>query len=148
MLDLFKDYSDYSQVNLGMRHNVEDSYVGGRYADWDQHLSFTASSTSYVPSELESYLGKPPIPRSDTFDILGWWKSNSVEYPTLSRMACDVLAVPASTVVSESPFSIGRRIISDFRSRLTPKNVEALICLQDWMRASGIISLLLSILYD
>jgi len=52
-------------------------------------------------------------------------------------MAWDVLAVPASTVTSESAFSMGRRIISDFRSRLTPKNVEALICLQDWLRASG-----------
>ncbi|CAN6228584.1 unnamed protein product, partial [Urochloa humidicola] len=106
-------------------------------ADWDQHLSLNASPTIEVPSELENYLKKGLIPRTETLDILSWWKSNSVEYPTLSRMARDVLAVPASTVASESAFSTGRRIISDLRSRLTPKNVEALICLQDWIRASG-----------
>jgi hypothetical protein len=59
-------------------------------------------------------------------------------------MARDVLAVPASTVASESTFSTGRRTISDFRSRLTPQNVEALICMQDWIRASGIITFKLS----
>ena len=69
-------------------------------------------------------------------------------YSTLSRMAHDVLVVPASTVASESAFSTGRRIISDFRSRLTPKTVEALICLQDWMRASGTLSFQLLALYD
>jgi hypothetical protein len=79
-------------------------------------MSHNVPSTSEIPSKLEAYLAKPPIPQSDTFDILAWWKSNSVEYPTLSRIARDVLAVLASTVASESAFSIGRRIISDFRS--------------------------------
>ena len=30
-----------------------------------------------------------------------------------------------------------KRLISDFRSRLSPKTVEELMCLQDWFRASG-----------
>ncbi|CAO2146641.1 unnamed protein product [Urochloa humidicola] len=141
LLDLFMDYSQVSTGNQHTTQQVATSEVvtnaGGRYADWDQHLSLNASPTIEVPSELENYLKKGLIPRTETLDILSWWKSNSVEYPTLSRMARDVLAVPASTVASESAFSTGRRIISDLRSRLTPKNVEALICLQDWIRASG-----------
>ncbi|KAL6888962.1 hypothetical protein ACP4OV_009988 [Aristida adscensionis] len=111
--------------------------ASGRYADWDSHMSSTATSEIEVPSELETYLNKPPIPRGGQFDILAWWKSNAFEYPTLSRMARDILVVPASTVASESAFSTGGRVISDFRSRLTPGTVEALVCLQDWMRASG-----------
>jgi inhibitor of KinA sporulation pathway (predicted exonuclease) len=83
------------------------------------------------------YLAKTRIPRSKSFDILAWWKSNSSEYPTLSRMAQDVLAIQASTVASESAFSTGRKLISEFRTRLTPKTVEALICAQDWIRASS-----------
>ena len=62
---------------------------------------------------------------------------SSVEYPTLSRMARDILAVPASTVASESAFSTGSRVLSDFRSRMTAETVEALVCLQDWIRATG-----------
>ena len=56
-------------------------------------------------------------------------------------MARDILVIPASSVPSESAFSMGRRIISDFRSRLAPKTVEALICLQDWIRGTGIVLL-------
>ncbi|CAN6249627.1 unnamed protein product, partial [Urochloa humidicola] len=55
-----------------------------------------------------------------------------------SRSACrDVFAAPATTVPSESAFSTGGRVISDYRSQLTSKNVEALICLQDWLKAEG-----------
>jgi hypothetical protein len=68
-----------------------------------------------IPSELETYLKKPTtIPRTDTFDILSWWKSNSMECPTLSGIARDVLAVPASNVASESAFGMGRRTILGF----------------------------------
>jgi hypothetical protein len=42
------------------------------FADWDQHLSSNASSITEVPSELETYLRKPTIPRTDTLDILSW----------------------------------------------------------------------------
>jgi len=52
-------------------------------------------------------------------------------------MARDLFAAAASTVASESAFSTSGRVISDYRSRLTSKNVEALICLQDWLRAEG-----------
>jgi hypothetical protein len=52
-------------------------------------------------------------------------------------MARDVLVAPASSVPSESAFCLARRLISDFRSHLTPKTVEELICLQDWFRASS-----------
>jgi hypothetical protein len=152
LLELLKNYS---QVNIGNQDMAPQTpapqivtNANGRYADWDHHMSHNVPSTSEIPCDLEAYLAKPPIPRSETFDILAWWKSNSVEYPTLSRISRDVLAVPASTVASESAFSTGRRIISDFRSQLTPKNVEALVCLQDWMRTSGTLSFKFSILYN
>ena len=94
-----------------------------------------------VSTELDRYLDENPIPRSKDFNILQWWRGNSSKYSILARIACDVLAIPASSVASESAFSTGKRIISDFRSSLAPETVEALICLQDWYRAAGNINL-------
>ncbi|XP_050222824.1 uncharacterized protein LOC126672918 [Mercurialis annua] len=51
-------------------------------------------------------------------------------------MAHDILAVPISTVASESTFSTGGRILDPFRCSLTPKIVEGLIYGQDWLRES------------
>ena len=61
---------------------------------------------------------------------------NSNKYPILSLSAKDVLAVPASTVPSESTFSIGGKIIDLLRCSLSTDTVEALICSQSWLRTS------------
>ena len=111
-------------------------------------MSLNATSTSELPSELDTYLAKPTIPRSGHFDVLAWWRSNSLEYPILSRMARDILVVPASSVASESAFIIGKRVISDDRSRLALETVEALVCRQDWIRASSKIFIYFICNYD
>jgi hypothetical protein len=45
------------------------------------------------------------------------------------------MAIPVTTVASESVFSTGGRVISPHRSRLAPKTVEGLMCMQAWSRA-------------
>lgn len=52
-------------------------------------------------------------------------------------MARDVLAVAISNVASESAFSTVGCVLDAFRSSLTPKTVQALICSQDWLQASS-----------
>ncbi|XP_057953181.1 zinc finger BED domain-containing protein RICESLEEPER 2-like [Malania oleifera] len=87
-------------------------------------------------SELDRYLGEDCEEDVEGFDILEWWRLNSQRFPVLSHMVRDVLAVPISTVASESAFSTGGRVLDAFRSSLTPKIVQALICTQDWIRGS------------
>jgi len=48
-------------------------------------------------------------------------------------MARDFLAIPLSTVSSESAFSLGGRILGDHRSSLAPEMLEALVCGKDWL---------------
>jgi len=69
------------------------------------------------------------------FNILAWWKISSSKYPIVSKIARDVLSIPISTVASESAFSTGGRILDSYRSSLSPKTVEALICTQQWIRS-------------
>ncbi|CAL5046611.1 unnamed protein product [Urochloa decumbens] len=89
-------------------------------------------------SELDQYNNEPLLNWKDSnyFDILSWWKTHGVNYPILARIARDVLAIPASTVASESAFSASGRVVHKYRSRLDPQIVEALICTKDWIRAA------------
>ncbi|KAL2937776.1 putative AC transposase [Bienertia sinuspersici] len=50
-------------------------------------------------------------------------------------MARDILAIPLSTVASKSAFSAGGLHLDQYRSSLTPKMTQALICSNDWLRA-------------
>lgn len=86
-----------------------------------------------VKTQLQLYLDEPKLKRTDDIDILSFWKSYQYRYPQLSLMARDLLAIPVSTVASESAFSVGGRVIDSFRSTLKHENVEALICTRDWL---------------
>jgi hypothetical protein len=50
-------------------------------------------------------------------------------------MARDLLAVPISTVASESSFSAGGRVIEPHRASLSTDTVQMLLCGSDWVRA-------------
>ena len=64
-----------------------------------------------------------------------WWKVNSSRFPILLQLARDVLAIPISNVASESAFSAGGRVLDPYRSSLSRKVVEGLLCAQDWLRS-------------
>jgi hypothetical protein len=67
----------------------------------------------------------------ENFDTLSWWKEQKKQYPVLSIMARDILTPPASTVASESAFSAGGRVLTPWRSQLTPAHLEMVVCLKD-----------------
>ncbi|XP_075112233.1 zinc finger BED domain-containing protein RICESLEEPER 1-like [Nicotiana tabacum] len=89
-------------------------------------------------TKLEKYLAEDPENERPDFDILAWWKVNSPRFPILAKMARDVLAIPILSVAYESSFSTGGHILDQFRSSLTPKLVETLVCLQDWLQSESL----------
>ncbi|XP_010468709.1 PREDICTED: zinc finger BED domain-containing protein RICESLEEPER 2-like [Camelina sativa] len=90
-------------------------------------------------NELEIYLKdnveKPSILKGTKYDLLSWWKVNSGKYPILSLIAKDILAMQVSSVASESAFSTSGRILEPYRSCLTHKMIEVLICTEQWLKA-------------
>ncbi|KAH9731344.1 hypothetical protein KPL70_009944 [Citrus sinensis] len=88
-----------------------------------------------VADELDSYLDEKVISRMEDFNILSWWKTNANRYPTLARIARDILAIPITTVASESAFNTSGRVVSSYHNKLHPSTLEALMCCQSWLRA-------------
>ena len=56
-------------------------------------------------------------------------------------MARDILTIPISIVSSKSAFSTSGRILDAFKSSLSPKTVEALVCSQNWLKKYHTINL-------
>jgi hAT family protein len=96
--------------------------VGPAMKDLDEYLSFTA---------------KTPI--AIDCSPLTWWlrEEQQRRYPRLSKMAIDILSIPAMSAEPERVFSGARRTISWDRCQLGSQTVERGECLKSWIK-SGI----------
>ncbi|KAF7152450.1 hypothetical protein RHSIM_Rhsim01G0167800 [Rhododendron simsii] len=110
------------------KHNLDG------FQEWYEK-AHASSIHAYQKSEMDQYLEEIVFPNTEDFNILHWWKVNSGKYPTLARMARDILAVPATTVAWEAAFSVGGRIIDESRASLLPDIVEALMTTNNWIES-------------
>ncbi|CAN0905265.1 Putative AC9 transposase [Linum grandiflorum] len=131
------------QVRLnGNNAPTTGNHIAGSSSTEDQGFDLFVSQrkrsrTSSVTAELDSYLNEDILPRQPDFDILMWWKINGPKYPILQNIARDILAIPVTSVASESAFSSGGRLIDPHRSKLHESTVEALLCTRTWLQSSG-----------
>ena len=135
-------YSNGQGQDGSSSNNVETRPVQDPHAlvksIYKMHL---AADSLESKSKVERYLVDCVEEDSPNFCILNWWKVNSSKYRFLSKVSRDVLAIPLSTVASESAFSTGGRVLDPFQSSLLPNTIEMLICAQNWLRATNIIDL-------
>ena len=66
------------------------------------------------------------LPERDV-DALELWKQNENELPLLAGVARSYLAVPLTSASSERMFSLGGRLVTDFRHSLNPENTSMLV---------------------
>lgn len=124
--------SDQELLSRYSGRGYQNNCDGGEDDDEYAQEKKTKRRKVSVKCEVDHYLEDEPLPDNAEFNILQWWKMDT-KYPTLRKIAKDILAIPVSTVASESAFSTGGRVVSPHRSRLTSTTVEALMCLQNWM---------------
>ncbi|KAJ1690975.1 hypothetical protein LUZ63_015130 [Rhynchospora breviuscula] len=148
MNQLFKEYSDtYSNRNQSQTNtstaNLRSTSSSSSSAITDTRAglkNFLSGMETAEPTktELEEYISDALDDTSvdADFDILAWWKLKTPKYPIMAKLTRDILAVPISTVASESTFSTTGRTLSLIRSSLNDESLEALICAQDWLKAS------------
>lgn len=81
--------------------------------------------------ELTAYLALDPIDE-DAVDPIQYWLERRFQFPNLSKLAFDTLAIPPMADDNERSFSSARDLISYRRNRLKEDIVEASECLHNW----------------
>jgi hypothetical protein len=84
---------------------------------------------------------------SDIEDPLQYWISKATDYPRLSRMALDVMTVPAMSAECERLFSAVGLMATSLRSRLDASTIGLIQVLRSWLRA-GLMESLDEVLTD
>ncbi|KAK9742885.1 hypothetical protein RND81_03G203100 [Saponaria officinalis] len=115
---LLKGYSNVGkQCDNGNNVGVTDNCLGGNerldnFGSWmNKRRKIEVDKT-----ELDVYLVENNHDYNAQLDVLDYWKRMTYTYPQLAAMARDVLAIPISSVPSESAF---------------------IACYEDWLRAKG-----------
>ncbi|KAL2929898.1 putative AC transposase [Bienertia sinuspersici] len=109
---LYECYAKNSQAHMVVQHSVSDSGPSNLNRPFKakkilKNFNPHSCSSRTAKSDVDSYLNLPFVVDHDGFDILEYWKAQSVSYPTLALMARDILAIPITSVASESAFSAG-----------------------------------------
>jgi hypothetical protein len=69
-----------------------------------------------------------------------WWLEDTQQtlYPNLSKMALDILSIPAMSAEPERLFSDTKITLQDRRNRLGIGTIEAIECIKSWSRTHNL----------
>ena len=70
----------------------------------------------------------------DFEDVRKWWIEQRRDFPNLSRIALDVLSIPAMAADPERLFSSAGLTVTDRRNHLSIESIEALECIKSWVK--------------
>lgn len=84
-------------------------------------------------SPVHRYLKEPKL--DPDADPIEWWSRQKSKYPTLWRMAHDLLAIPATSTPSECSFSHSGEMFSSRRKCLHGETAQALLNVGSWWDA-------------
>ncbi|KAK1309653.1 hypothetical protein QJS10_CPA08g01608 [Acorus calamus] len=115
--ELYKDYASKDVASSSGNIPSVPPFAKGKTKSrnefdlWVKQLDVVQPMKSELDVYLEEGIYLPEDDVNNEFDALVWWKANTLKFRNLSKMARDILSVPATTVASESAFSAGGRVL-------------------------------------
>ena len=76
-------------------------------------------------AEIERYLA---LPCDENVEALLWWRAHSAEFPILSLMARDYLAIQLTSVTCEQAFSVAGNTITKMQNWLHSETTKVSLC--------------------
>ena len=133
----FEDY--YGHINATPQPSVIDS-ESSRYSVSLGTIGRPVSKPSRTRSELDCYLSDDLFFHEDLLqNPLEMWKQIHLKYPTVAKMAKDILSIPASGVGVERLFNTARDVCFYRRNRLNSTTIEMIMQLK-WYEKLGLAS--------
>ncbi|EXK25883.1 hypothetical protein FOMG_17497 [Fusarium oxysporum f. sp. melonis 26406] len=100
-----------------------------------QWVKSRTAKTTATGSELERYLRLEP---QETEDPIEWWMARQGQFPMVSQLALDILAIPAMATDCERSFSLAKLTLTSQRLSMSTETLEKLQCLKNWVRHGAV----------
>ena len=121
---------------------------------WKRYHPSTSDSNAFITwkhqqsarraddvDEYFCYIREPPVPHGHIKQrACSWWLEERQQrlYPNLSKMALDILTIPAMSAAPERLFSSANITISGCCNRFHGDTTEAIECLKSWRKIENI----------
>lgn len=107
--------------------------AGVNLSDFEQWITLPDSLPDLPQSDsYMQYLSHPRIPTTDCQDLLGWWKDNRFTEGHVTKLALDMLSIPAMSAEYERTLSSAEVMFNPHLDHLSDEVVEASECLRAW----------------
>ena len=126
-------WEEYRPVESRLSRSEAPLTVTNEFLNWrNKHLQ-----PVLITDEYERYCKSERV--YGFTSALSWWleETQQKNYPNLSKMAVDVLSIPAMSAEPERLFFGAKITITDRRNRMGSDVIEALECLKSWLRIQG-----------
>lgn len=92
-----------------------------------KHNVSTRRSQNGLEFELARFVNiNEPLP-----DVLGFWRAEETNFPTMAAIAKVLLCMPATSAASESAFSVAGALISSKTASLEPLRARKILFIHD-----------------
>ncbi|KAL3508215.1 hypothetical protein ACH5RR_033597 [Cinchona calisaya] len=98
----------------------------------EEYRQFVQASSRPPRPELDWYLEEPVPAWDQDFNMLKLWKSERPKYPTLSKMAHDLLSIPFSVVSSYDAYYTEEKLVDKRLLSSSVALMNALMCTRSW----------------
>jgi hypothetical protein len=93
--------SSRSDINTNEHVSPTNSLFENQDTELEKFLYDDCGTNGSGSNKLDKYMAESLL-KQNLFNILAYRKNETTKYPILSQIACDMMAIQVSTVVSES----------------------------------------------